>query len=323
MRQSENRPSNYGTRLDYILVTRGMLPWIKDADIQRDIVGSDHCPVYLDLHDSIEIPGRGVVHLKDELKSGRTSGDAIPEPPPFACRFYDEFSGKQKTLASFFGRGAASKTPSAGPSPSPQPTASTSKLPPPPAPSATSTDRKPQEEVDTKKKKKEKGKALEIDQPVEKKKGQQTLGTFFRPPPLAQTSDPEPKSKKRKKSTASSSSSGSSADQKKGKSTTPEGAVESLRDAPPPPPPTIDADARPEDDDIIFVDDDLSSASPCSQQTASQAIAEINSQAKTAWQSMLAPKAVPRCSGHNEPMRLWTVNKTGLNKGRKFYLCAR
>ena len=94
------RPSNYGCRLDYTLATEGLLPWIKGADIQADIYGSDHCPVYVDLYDEREVDGK-MVKLADLMhgNSGRL-------PPALAACHYDEFSGKQRKLASFF---AASK----------------------------------------------------------------------------------------------------------------------------------------------------------------------------------------------------------------------
>uniref|UniRef100_V5EN99 DNA-(apurinic or apyrimidinic site) endonuclease n=1 Tax=Kalmanozyma brasiliensis (strain GHG001) TaxID=1365824 RepID=V5EN99_KALBG len=88
------RPANYGCRLDYTLVTEGLLPWIKGADIQPDIYGSDHCPVYVDLHDEREIDGK-VVKLKDLMHGGV---DRLP--PALAACHYDEFSGKQRKLAS-------------------------------------------------------------------------------------------------------------------------------------------------------------------------------------------------------------------------------
>ncbi|KAK1221986.1 Class II abasic (AP) endonuclease [Marasmius sp. AFHP31] len=89
------RDSNYGTRIDYILVTPGLVPWIKEADIQPQIKGSDHCPVYLDLHDKIVNEDRVSLKLKD-LLSG---------------------AGDTKLLSSFFGGKKA-----AAPSPSPTPT---------------------------------------------------------------------------------------------------------------------------------------------------------------------------------------------------------
>lgn len=91
------RPANYGVRLDYTLVTEGLLPWIKGADIQADIYGSDHCPIYVDLHDERKVDGK-LIKLKDLMHGG--SGRL---PPALAACHYDEFSGKQRKLASFFG----------------------------------------------------------------------------------------------------------------------------------------------------------------------------------------------------------------------------
>lgn len=351
------RPSNYGTRLDYILVTRGLLPWIKDADIQRDVPGSDHCPVYLDLHDSIEIPGRGTVHLWNEMNPGKKRGDPIPEPPAFACKFYDEFSGKQKLLSSFFGRGAGSsqpqsRSPSAsapGPSPFPQPVASTSKalstsISPPPqtisVSSKPSTDEVKKAKVqDPEGTKRKKGKSPEVEMEKcvpEKKKGQQSLSSFFLPPPsfVGDSSS----SKKRKKSstpatTPSSVSSPTETKRKKAK-VTPEPQPRS-HSSPRPSPSSASSFNKhqcPDDDDMIIVDD----ASPPSSAAASSALrdqdlesatqaaaAEVNAQAASVWSNVFAPKAVPLCEGHKEPTKMWTVNKPGINKGRKFYLCAR
>ena len=45
--------TNYGTRIYYVLIIRGLLPWVKAADVQPHIKGSNHCPVCLDLHDQI------------------------------------------------------------------------------------------------------------------------------------------------------------------------------------------------------------------------------------------------------------------------------
>ncbi|KAJ1587419.1 hypothetical protein NDA12_000517 [Ustilago hordei] len=91
------RPANYGVRLDYTLVTEGLLPWIKGADIQADVYGSDHCPVYVDLFDEREVDGK-TVKLKDLMHGG-----VGRLPPALAACHYDEFSGKQRKLASFFG----------------------------------------------------------------------------------------------------------------------------------------------------------------------------------------------------------------------------
>ena len=36
-----------------MLVTPGLIPWIKPANIQLSIEGSDHYPIFVDLHDEI------------------------------------------------------------------------------------------------------------------------------------------------------------------------------------------------------------------------------------------------------------------------------
>ena len=43
------RPRNVGWRIDYFLSSPSLLPKIKDADILCDVMGSDHCPVSIQL----------------------------------------------------------------------------------------------------------------------------------------------------------------------------------------------------------------------------------------------------------------------------------
>nr|DAB41633.1 TPA_exp: AP endonuclease protein 2 [Thielaviopsis paradoxa] len=91
------RPANNGSRIDYVLCSAGIRDWVATADIQPGLMGSDHCPVYAELHDrvrwrgvecaveqAVNPPGRvdevtGVVGtwtLKDALA---LSGRLIPE----------------------------------------------------------------------------------------------------------------------------------------------------------------------------------------------------------------------------------------------------
>ncbi|WVQ84464.1 exodeoxyribonuclease III [Cryptococcus sp. DSM 104549] len=110
------RPANYGSRIDMILCTPGLRPWIKGGDILPKVYGSDHCPVYADLHESITLPSGEVLHLRDLLNpKDRPPSTApiypnaakreAPEPPRFATKFLDEFSGRQTSLKTFFGGG--------------------------------------------------------------------------------------------------------------------------------------------------------------------------------------------------------------------------
>jgi len=43
------RPRNVGWRLDYFYITPELLPKLKRAEILSDVMGSDHCPVLIDL----------------------------------------------------------------------------------------------------------------------------------------------------------------------------------------------------------------------------------------------------------------------------------
>lgn len=43
------RASNIGWRLDYFFISSNLLPYVVDADIHTDVLGSDHCPVSLTL----------------------------------------------------------------------------------------------------------------------------------------------------------------------------------------------------------------------------------------------------------------------------------
>ncbi|KAL5537093.1 APN2 [Sanghuangporus sanghuang] len=96
----EARRTNYGTRIDYFLLTKGLLPWFKRGDIQPQVKGSDHCPVYIDLHDQI-IDGDGrTLYLRNMMKMDGEKRD----PPRLATKYWPELSGKQKLLSSFFGK---------------------------------------------------------------------------------------------------------------------------------------------------------------------------------------------------------------------------
>ncbi|KAF9908098.1 Class II abasic (AP) endonuclease [Linnemannia zychae] len=112
------RPSNYGTRLDYILVTEKLVPWFKSCDRQPQVVGSDHCPVVAEL--ATELAAELVMD-KEKLfatQQGQADKEKIllqdvldsyggTTDHPLAARYFDEFSGKQQKLSAFFKKPAA------------------------------------------------------------------------------------------------------------------------------------------------------------------------------------------------------------------------
>ncbi len=76
------RSTNYGTRLDYILVCKDMINCLEDCDIDQELLGSDHCPVIANFKDIAAIPAS--------------------KCPSFCTRFYPEFAGSQQKLSSYF-----------------------------------------------------------------------------------------------------------------------------------------------------------------------------------------------------------------------------
>ncbi|KAG2235913.1 hypothetical protein INT48_008216, partial [Thamnidium elegans] len=82
------RPANYGTRIDYILVSKGLKLWLKYADIQPEIMGSDHCPVYADFLEEI----KGFFHKEE-------NNDHVSR---LLSTNYAEFSSKQKKVSNYF-----------------------------------------------------------------------------------------------------------------------------------------------------------------------------------------------------------------------------
>jgi AP endonuclease-2 len=322
--------------------------------------GSDHCPVYVDFHDEIEIEGRGKVKLWDEMNPGRDADAPAPAPPAFAARNFKEFSSAQQLLASFFGKAAASSTTSAtgarpvisggtsstsiAPSDG-KPSAPTSRPATPKSPGSSSTVKtednlsKKRPVLATRSQSNEanqtrwKGKGKEA--PAETTGAAQTsISSFFSKPapPSVKQEKIQPKSKKKSKKAAETS------------------------------PAHVPSPQRPSstgpsaNTDVIIIDDDDEAAvsgAPSEEMgsggagSSNGAIAKVlaaaqaqnelaslevdeyeatvasNNDAASAWSNIFAAKAAPTCDGHGEPTKLWTVNKTGINKGRRFYLCQR
>ncbi|UZJ52488.1 hypothetical protein CBS101457_001808 [Exobasidium rhododendri] len=93
----DTRPANYGARIDYTLVTKGLLPWIKFADIQANVYGSDHCPIYVDFHDEITSEEGSKLKLSDYILADSNTKRKIPA---LAASSWPEFAGRR--LQSFF-----------------------------------------------------------------------------------------------------------------------------------------------------------------------------------------------------------------------------
>ncbi|KAJ7612999.1 Endonuclease/exonuclease/phosphatase [Roridomyces roridus] len=279
------RESNYGTRIDYILATPGLLPWIKAANIQPELKGSDHCPVFVDLHDEIIDANGVVVKLRDVVP--HPGG----EPPRIAAKFWDEY--KQRKLDAFFGKKVVESSSVVQPpsqSPLSVPAANEARPSAPPATAASpnptvkrksSTLQDPPVASSSSKKLKKDKDSANLQLRPKAKKGQTSLASFFSAGGTQQKSQ----------SPASSSSSNDPA------------AVAAD---------TLDADYKL----ALSLSQESDGASGSSQ-------VKGKTKNKQAWTSLLAPIQPPRCLVHGEPAKELTVNKPGPNKGKMFFVCAR
>ncbi len=327
------RETNYGTRVDYILVTKGLLPWISHGDIQPSHKGSDHCPIYIDLRDEITLESGEILSLHEAMKQTPD----LKEPPRIAAKFWDEFSGKQTVLSTFFGKHAVSKQkgdmpPSSTPAPTPgsgADRATATSLPSPDAPIGTpvpaspvtaqsnssplpkppesskklkpSQTMRPSSSISSTQKRKSSENASSTKSKKQKQqtKGQASIASFFGKPSAASSSSTHTKQ-------------------------TPQEVIEIVDD---PPASTSEGDRDQLDADyrlaLALAEDADRSPAPASSPSSSQAQPPSSSQNKAAWSNLFAPVPPPKCTVHNEPTRLYTVNKQGPNKGKTFYICSR
>ncbi|KAH9175883.1 Endonuclease/exonuclease/phosphatase [Lactarius sanguifluus] len=310
---------NYGTRIDYVLVTPGLLPWIKASDIQPSIKGSDHCPVFVDFHDEITTDAGERLVLRDLMHMRKDA--AKREPPKLAAKYWPEFQGKQTLVSSFFTKhGTEAKalpSPAAATARSVPMTASDfldvlgAQLPPPPL-SAPSASQVPQAPSST----------------------QPTMEQHSSPPPSltpplnsqASTRPPQATQPSRKRPRADNSSPAATSKPKKLR--TGQSKLSSFF-TPATAPKASRATAPPEIVDLCEEDEEFSEA-PLPTITSeirppSQGSKEDESSTKRAasWSALFTPVPPPLCTVHGEPAKEHRVNKPGPNKGRTFYLCAR
>ncbi|KAG2136066.1 Endonuclease/exonuclease/phosphatase [Suillus bovinus] len=307
------RETNYGTRVDYILVTPGMLPWIKHGDIQPSLKGSDHCPIYIDLHDEITTDAGERLFLRDVLPINGTREDL----PRLAARRWEEYSGKQMLLSMFFGKGNKLPSPnnspisSLSPTPDTQPsggysnavqpdhtqpavvipptnlslssrdsacTSTTQLLAPSPQSNPVSSHRTAPPANSAKRKLSDNA-AKKV--PKKLKGGQSKLSSFFAQPSVSQPCSQEISS----------------------------GDIADHRDY-------IDSDHQ------LALELSAVFENPLSQGLLASATPSA-SQSKAAWSQLMAPIQPPNCHVHGEPAKEHTVNKPGSNKGKTFFLCSR
>ncbi|KAF8649387.1 hypothetical protein AX16_005828 [Volvariella volvacea WC 439] len=323
------RDSNYGTRIDYILITRGLIPWVKFADIQADVKGSDHCPVYLDLHDTITVETGEVLVLREMLVPKNATSI---EPPRLASKFWDEYSGKQRSLDSFFlkkGQQSTSSSSSGTPTPSESSVAfqnlgtqasliaTESPLPllsSPPV-SAPSVESSAHTVID-----------LSADDANDQDSAIATPSSSLSSADIVKqasttlkrksgfTPSQTPKKSKTGKDDRTVGQTKLSSFFNKPSNSTPVGVERSEL-------PTIEAA-----NDAMEVDEEADRAyalSLAEEINSSMGSSQEHGKKKQAWTELLAPVQPPRCQVHGELTKQYTVTKPGPNKGKTFFICSR
>uniref|UniRef100_H3HAX1 Endonuclease/exonuclease/phosphatase domain-containing protein n=1 Tax=Phytophthora ramorum TaxID=164328 RepID=H3HAX1_PHYRM len=83
--QTGARKTNYGTRIDYILVDPAFLECVYSCSIEPERLGSDHCPVMMSC----------TVELKTDASTN------VGNPAALCAKNFVEFSGTQQSIKAF------------------------------------------------------------------------------------------------------------------------------------------------------------------------------------------------------------------------------
>lgn len=302
-----------GTRLDYILVSEGLTKWFKSCNVEQDIMGSDHCPVSCELFDEIYEGDNKLSLLKENTLMTLT--------PKLCAKNLVRFSGKQQTLKSFFIKQEI-KEKEAQERKSVKtsndniveniPETLTSNTIPTDSSIDISEGLKEQSEIKRKsgqasvikvqkakanssKLIKEKSSKAQAKSKLSYPTNQVSLISLFKK--ASQDTPPEKKLEEVTKSIELKDSQGLQE-----KSTISENISDSSNSF-----------EESLDDIINNVEDE------CIEVSSSNNKSDIQSQ----WNALFKPRPIPNCIGHGEPCKEYTVNKPGINQGRRFYLCSR
>lgn len=386
------RETNYGSRIDYILATPGLLPWIKGCEIQPQVYGSDHCPVIADFHESIEDESGHTLHIWDLINPpGRPRDEAGQgvhvDLPRLAARHFPAFGKEQRLLSNFFSKGSPNpegRPPSVKPDPvqrSPERAERTEQRPSMPTSAAGSkgecTVNRP-DEVNAVVRETAQAGLSTIDltagdsdeepgsvatgisppKPSDPTKGAPTkANTKTKPNKLSQRAgqmslagfvtvrskspqdfvvEAKPKQSGRPRGGTSHKQIAGSAASRKRKVQDDTIAVDSDEDAEETFSPRATKQRLKEK--LLGVQAQSTAEAPPQEQPTSTSTTEeaatidtstpshelTQSPGKLAtWSTIFATKTPPLCTAHGEPCKQWTVNKSGKNKGRAFWLCNR
>lgn len=335
------RPGNFGSRIDFVLVCESMRSWVKDANIQEGLLGSDHCPVYADFHDVVSAEG-DEVKLVDVMSPSGTFKNGIrlkdwkvADVPPFSAKRLPEFD-KRRSIKSMFAVPSVKKAQSSDsvPSAAPQnlplaaPATTESRVADGNGPMGADEDRTtpsthgvpaspPLKRKVSASVKAKPSKRQKPDAEAPKSKGQQSLKGFFQKRSLSpvktsvtngtdhiddRQETETPATPRTPTSTAQHRQSGSQ------RSTIHQNDL-----------PAEDREDASTPGSQFMSPTSAFSASP-SQFSAKLAAVEEN---QKSWGALFSRPVAPLCEGHTEPCKTMLTKKKGSNQGRSFWMCAR
>lgn len=306
------RPGNYGSRIDFVLVSEAMRSWVKDANIQEGLLGSDHCPVFADFHDRIRF-GDQEAAILDAMNPAGVFEDGmrkiewkLQNAPPFSAKKLPEFD-KRRSIKSMFGAAKAAPVkseeqsqtikgndklePAASQNGTDSQTASSTTSPAQSSRVAEKTSAFKRKSTATTKSPIKKQKSDSNSAKAGLGKGQASLKGFFQ----AQSKDAN--------DPAATDEANSHPDVKTPSDNEPNSTSAKLHPAadPPTPPP----------------------GSPTPSPTSFTTSLERTEATQKSWSTLFTKPRPPLCEGHAEPCKSMQTKKKGTNQGRSFWMCAR
>ena len=337
------RPGNYGSRIDFVLVCERMQSWIKDANIQEGLLGSDHCPVFADFHDTVQMEQHGTTLLDIMNPPGvfecgvRQQDWKVHNVPAFSAKRMPEFD-KRRSIMSMFSATSIKRSQSSFQE---QPTnteddsvngtplveAASSKDAGTEAPTTDGEASQTTDQGTGVASVKRKGSIPAKDKPVKRQKadsttqsskGQRSLTGFFQMQDKrsgGSPSKPDPKEKLSMDGESPRSVDGAVINTDLTIATTISNTTDRTR--------VLDATTYPDNGTISEhrPPSPTASVSPSPSEILDQVAATEQNQ--RSWNTLFAKPASPLCEGHNEPCKTMLTKKKGSNQGRSFWMCAR
>ncbi|KAI3327280.1 DNA lyase [Xylariaceae sp. AK1471] len=310
--KKNTRPGNFGSRIDYVLCSDDMKSWFIDSNIQEGLMGSDHCPVFAVLNDIVQIDGvevciKDIMNPPGVFKDGKRLREwSIKDLLPLSAKLIPEFDRRQSIKDMFFKKpGKPKNIPVLSQETSTsqvddseqslatetpravdsQPPPSTAPAPSPVRSSSGGLKRTPSVSAAPNKLQKKARGGLSREPST---KGQSNLMGFFKPKATDSVT---------KKPEEESLSPANGLD----------GIVEVGTSY------TLIESEKPKTD----IDDTKSNPTPSSPENVFDPI-----QAKESWSKLLGKRIVPKCE-HGQDCISLVTKKSGMNRGRSFFICPR